>query len=311
MAVPSPLFVHFGLDRGVSCSAIVTLNDETYLSVGTTGGNCRLFSLTNHLHVATVYDDLNKRSIVAVGQFSENCIFLHIRAYKILVLSVNENSKVLNFNITKSIRTEYYGFCGAFRDKSNFFCPMYKNDKCKINIYSDISEESSEVEFSDNRCSLMATSVTNNGYLICGFDDGNTRIVDISDLTIKHEKQLYSDSIFSCASFANMFAISSVKPPIMLCKCDGEITVEKEIMYPQKAGGCSSLCFSECGKMLASGYWNGTVRINSVKTGKIRAFLDFHSEIINFLHWNQVNKRRLLFVCSKDAKLSMWNLHND
>lgn len=38
--------------------------------------------------------DPNGRSIVAVGQFTKDCIFMHIRAYAIVLLSVDKVSKV-------------------------------------------------------------------------------------------------------------------------------------------------------------------------------------------------------------------------
>lgn len=52
---PIPLFVHYGFAGGVSCSAIVSINDELQLAVGTTRGKCTLFSPRTHLLTSTVY----------------------------------------------------------------------------------------------------------------------------------------------------------------------------------------------------------------------------------------------------------------
>ncbi|KAL3985803.1 WD domain G-beta repeat family protein [Acanthocheilonema viteae] len=313
MKKPIPLFVHYGFTGGVSCCAIVSVNDEPQLAVGSTYGKCILFSPRTHLRASTVYVDPNDRSIVAVGQFTNDCIFVHIRAYAIVLLSVDKASKALNFCFTRIIQTEFYGFCGAFCYTFQLFCPFLQADKCLIGVFAGVTEEMSRVWSPDDDAStFMAFSILDNGYLACGFETGEIKVVNVGDFSTIDKIKLFPKPILACASFANMLAVSSVKPPLMLINVttDG-ITIQKEILFPQKAGGCSSLCFSNCGKELASGYWNGTVRVNSVRTGAIRAVLDFHSEVINYLCWTKIDDQRLLFVCSKDTKLSIWNLYND
>ncbi|EJD76614.1 hypothetical protein LOAG_16490 [Loa loa] len=313
MGKPIPLFVHYGFAGGVSCSAIVSVNDEPHLAVGTTNGKCTLYSPRTHLRTSTVYVDSNGRSIVAVGQFIKDCVFVHIRAYAIVLLAVNKASKILSFCSTRTIQTEFYGFCGAFCHASQLFCPLLQTGKCLIGVFTNTTEQMSRVWFpDDNASTLMACSISDNGYLACGFETGEIKVVNVEDFSVIDKRKLFPEPILACASFVNKLAVSSVKSPLILVNVRmNEITVEKEILFPQKAGGCSSLTFSNCGKELVSGYWNGTVRINSVKTGTIRAVLDFHSETISCLFWTKIDSQRLLFVCSKDAKLSIWNLYND
>ncbi|CAG9533091.1 unnamed protein product [Cercopithifilaria johnstoni] len=313
MKKPIPLFVHYGFAGGVSCSAMICINDEPQLAVGTTYGKCILFSSRTHLSTSTIYVDPNDRSIVAVGQFTKDCIFIHIRAYAIVLLSVDKASKELNFCFTRIIQTEFYGFCGAFCHKCQLFCPFLQDDKCLIGVFAGITEPMSRIWSPDDDArNFMAFSISDDGYLACGFETGEIKVVNVENFSIIDEKKLFPEPILACASFANTLAVSSVKSPLMVINVttDG-ITVEKEILFTQKAGGCSSLAFSNCGKELASGYWNGTVRINSVRTGAIRAVLDFHSETINYLCWTKTDGQRLLFVCSRDTKLSIWNLYND
>ncbi|VIO98906.1 Uncharacterized protein BM_BM2125 [Brugia malayi] len=280
MRKPLPLFVHYGFAGGISCSAIVSVNNEPYLAVGTTNGKCELYSPRTHLRTSIIYIDPNNRSVAAVGQFTKDCLFVHIRAYAIILVSVDKASK---------------------------------NSKCLIGVFTDETEQMSRFWSPDDDAStFMAFSISNNGYLACGLETGKIKVVNVEDFSVIGEKKLFPEPVLACASFANTLAVSSVKSPLVLVTVRiNEIVVEKEILFPQKAGGCSSLSFSNCGKELASGYWNGTVRVNSVKTGAIRAVLDFHSEIINCLCWTKIDGQRLLFVCSKDTKLSIWNLYND
>uniref|UniRef100_A0A8R1Y5H7 WD_REPEATS_REGION domain-containing protein n=1 Tax=Onchocerca volvulus TaxID=6282 RepID=A0A8R1Y5H7_ONCVO len=312
MKKPIPLFVHYGFLGGVSCSAIVSIDNESHLAVGTTYGKCTLFSPRTHLCTSTIYIDPNDRSVVSVGQFTKDCIFIHIRAYAILLFSVDRTSKILSFCLTRTIPTEFYGFCGAFCHRFQLFCPFLQNDKCLIGVFAGITEQISRVWSLDDATAFMAFAISDNGYLACGFETGDVKIVNIEDFSIIDEKKLFSEPVLACALFANTLAVSSVKSPLILIniRMNG-ITNDKEILFPQKAGSCSSLSFSNSGRELASGYWNGTVRINSVKTGAIRAILDFHFETINYLCWTKIDNQRLLFVCSKDTKLSIWNLYND
>ncbi|VDK78045.1 unnamed protein product [Litomosoides sigmodontis] len=309
---PIPLFVHYGFAGGVSCSAVVSVNDELQLAVGTTRGKCILFSLRTHLLTSTIYVDPNQRSVVAVGQFM-NCIFVHIRAYAVILLSEDKVSEVLNFRFARIIKTEFYGFCGSFCYASQLFCPFVQAEKCLIGVFTGVTEEMSRVWTPDNEAgTLMTFSISNSGYLAYGFETGEIKVVNVGDFSVIDEKKIFPEPILAAATFADTLAVSSVKPPLMVINmATGGITVEKEILFPRKAGGCSSLSFSNSGRELASGYWNGTVRVNSVRTGAIRAVLDFHSETINCLCWTKVDGRRLLFVCSKDTKLSIWNLYND
>uniref|UniRef100_A0A0R3RPZ8 WD_REPEATS_REGION domain-containing protein n=1 Tax=Elaeophora elaphi TaxID=1147741 RepID=A0A0R3RPZ8_9BILA len=313
MKKPIPIFVHYGFAGGVSCSAIVSVYDENQLAVGTTHGKCILFSPRTHLRTSIAYVDSDGRSIVAVGQFTKDHIFIHVRAYAIVLLSVDKASEILNFCPTRMIQTEFYGFCGSFCHASQLFCPLLQADKCLVGVFAGVTEQMSRVwSPDDNTSTFMAFSVSDNGYMTCGFETGEIKVVNIDDFLVIDQKKVFPEPVLACASFANILAVSSVKPPLMLISVEMDrITIEKEILFPHKAGGCSSLSFSSCGKELASGYWNGTVRINSVRTGAIRAVLDFHSETINDLCWTKTDGQRLLFVCSKDTKLSIWNLYND
>lgn len=308
---PDPLFVHYGFDGGASCSAIVTIADESHLAVGTVQGKCTLFSPKTHMRTATLYEDRDNRSIVAVGQFSKGSLFVHIRAHAILILSADNISKDVGFQIVRTILTDFYGFCGACCNRMHLFYPLFQENRCLVSVAIDSSEQTVLVEPSANNC-LMAIAASDNEYLACGFEDGNVKIMDTKNFAVTVEKKIFSGPILSCAVSGNKMAVSSVKPPLKMFDIEEKKIFDgKDVFFPQKAGGCSAVSFSRCGKKLASGYWDGSVRVHSVNTGAIRAVLCFHLETINSLHWDRIDDRRLLFVCSKDTKLSIWNLYGD
>lgn len=59
---------------------------------------------------------------------------------------------------------------------------------------------------------------------------------------------------------------------------------------------------------MASSYWDGTIRIHSVKSSKVLAVIDFHKNTVDYLDWHIVNGEKLLFANCKDGSLSIWNL---
>uniref|UniRef100_A0A0M3IQU7 ANAPC4_WD40 domain-containing protein n=1 Tax=Ascaris lumbricoides TaxID=6252 RepID=A0A0M3IQU7_ASCLU len=124
--------------------------------------------------------------------------------------------------------------------------------------------------------------------------------------------ELFRDVALACATYNDFIAVSSVASPFRILRLEEAKLIEyRSISYPSSARGCGSLCFSPCGKQIVSGFWDGSVRVHSLRTGNLRALLTLHSSAINFLNWSIVNRKRLLFVCGEDSRLSIWNLHKD
>uniref|UniRef100_A0A0M3IVF5 CNH domain-containing protein n=1 Tax=Ascaris lumbricoides TaxID=6252 RepID=A0A0M3IVF5_ASCLU len=92
---PKPDYVHYSLNETIKCCAPILLFDEYFLIIGTSNGNCCLFNFESNMQIATVYADKERRQIIAVGQTSDICLFLHIRAFAILSIRATKNKKVL------------------------------------------------------------------------------------------------------------------------------------------------------------------------------------------------------------------------
>lgn len=67
------------------------------------------------------------------------------------------------------------------------------------------------------------------------------------------------------------------------------------------------------GKIVASGGWDGRVRVFGWKSLKPLAVLDFHKESVQFVRFSGANlcgKGMLLASCSKDKTVSLWSLYS-
>uniref|UniRef100_A0A0N5AVI8 WD_REPEATS_REGION domain-containing protein n=1 Tax=Syphacia muris TaxID=451379 RepID=A0A0N5AVI8_9BILA len=335
MSVPAPVFIHHGFFGGACCSCILVVDDSSYLVIGSVRGACKVFSTISQLPVLTAYDDPEHRSIISVGQIKANYLFVHIRSYGVLLLRFYKDLHDLKFETEKLLITKHYGFCRTISYSGCVYIPLYdeRRSEVKENLHCQETknpvkivdehwdEQNLDINFDDgkSRGMLMSLSVidrtgSNNKFLVCCFEEGSLALMDIrlKKLIQLASVRAFEETILACSVFANSIAVSSVKNVIKLYRI-GESTMihEKSVPYPSEVGGCGSLCFSPCGKFLASGYWDGSIRVHSVKSQKLRVVVDFHKDTIDFLDWHLVSGKRLLFACCKDGSLSMWNLFKD
>ncbi|KHN88627.1 hypothetical protein Tcan_16443 [Toxocara canis] len=275
---PKADYVHFSLRGAFKCCTPVQLFDEYFLAVGTSNGVCSLFKFQSNTHAAVVYEDEEERQIMALGQIGNDDIFVHVRAFAVLLIRVTKSKKALSFEIANKWPTAHYGFCRTIASASDLVMPC---DNTKLKVVS-VNDDEKTIDFSSpdlKECGVLTCFclfVPN--LLVLGFEKGALAVFDMQESHCMQKAPLEKGML-------QFFLIS--------------------------ARGCESLCFSPCGKQLASGYWDGSVRIHSVRTGNVRVLVNLHSSLITYLCWASVHRKRLLFICSEDMRLSIWNLHKD
>ncbi|VDM47904.1 unnamed protein product [Toxocara canis] len=249
---------------------------------------------------------------MALGQIGNDDIFVHVRAFAVLLIRVTKSKKALSFEIANKWPTAHYGFCRTIASSSDLVMPC---DNTKLKVVSANDDEKT-IDFSSpdlKECGVLTCFclfVPN--LLVLGFEKGALAVFDMHESHCMQKEELFDEPVLACASHGDCVALSSVKSPFKILRLENKKLIEQHsISYPQSARGCESLCFSPCGKQLASGYWDGSVRIHSVRTGNVRVLVNLHSSLITYLCWASVHRKRLLFICSEDMRLSIWNLHKD
>lgn len=316
-ALPEPVFVHYGFDKGASCSSFVTIDDQTFLAVGSSSGQCAVYSTTTHLRIARIYEDSEGRSVVGVGQICDAVLFVHVRAYAVLCFRLHVYEKEhMKFQLEHRYLTDHYGFCRATSLEGHLFIPMHKDEKSTLKVVENENEWIVNVVIEEKKrnATLMHVCISREGYAVCCFEDGAVNIVDwsLGKSSVLCSEKVFPEAALTSATYESLIAVSSVKSPIKLFLIQSsKFTEKREINFPFGVGGCASLCFSPCGKFLASGYWDGSVRVHSVKSRAVKVVLSFHSNTINFLNWAPVDGKRFLCASSKDHSVTIWNLQND
>ncbi len=66
-------------------------------------------------------------------------------------------------------------------------------------------------------------------------------------------------------------------------------------------------------KILVLACWDGKIRVYSVKSSKLLAVLDYHSESVQCLEFShqKIDGKWLFAVEGKDGKVSLWTIYND
>uniref|UniRef100_A0A915BBK9 Anaphase-promoting complex subunit 4-like WD40 domain-containing protein n=1 Tax=Parascaris univalens TaxID=6257 RepID=A0A915BBK9_PARUN len=306
-----PDYVHYSLNEIIKCCATICLFDENFLLIGTSNGYCRLLNFESMIEIADVYEDEERRQIISVGRTSDVSLFVHIRAFAVLSIRVIKSKKGWSFEVMNKFSTAHYGFCRTLPLASGLLIPS-NNAEVKITHGSNervIALRSSEFQVVGTLSCLCAITPS---HVLLGFDSGIVALFDIDKSRCLDKLELFRDVTLACATYEDFIAVSSVASPFRILRLEEAKLIEyRSVSYPSSARGCGSLCFSPCGKQVVSGFWDGSVRVHSLRTGNLRALLTLHSSAVNFLSWSIVNRKRLLFVCGEDSKLSIWNLHKD
>ncbi|VDK49232.1 unnamed protein product [Anisakis simplex] len=309
---PEPDYVHFSSNSSIKCCQPVHINNEYFLLIGNHVGVCSLFSLQSNTIIATVHEDKEERQIVGVGQIENGDLFIHIRSYEVLRIRAKKSIRnILSFDVVNKWSTSYCGFCAAI---SCTFGLLIPSDMAQLKLIKGDSEQIIDLCSNElKNCGTLtcfATILSN--FILSGFENGTLAVTDIESSDLIDKVEAFRKPILASAVHSNYIVVSSVASPLKTFHLDDNKLIElNSIPFPQTARGCGSLCFSPCGKLVASGYWDGSVRVHSLRSGKIRACITLHSNLINHLCWCNVETTRILFVASDDCKLSIWNLHKD
>ncbi|MFH4982773.1 hypothetical protein AB6A40_009482 [Gnathostoma spinigerum] len=309
-----PVFVHYGCESGAACCCRLEFDEDEYLVVGTLCGMVYMFNPIDQTSVSAQKVDKQSRQVMAVGQYSADILFVHIRTFALIQMKLMKKEKKIYMEVVRKYDTDHYGFCSAVYYENIFYIPMNANDTNALKRIGENDEYIIDLSSSENEKTgnLMTLCAMGNDLLSCCFEDGSICVVDTNQRRVLSKAKLFPEIILSSAYFNSRLVVSSVQSPLKILYWTGERTeVESEILYPPSSGGCSAVCISPCKRMIGTGYWDGSIRIHSTKTGKIRAYIKFHETTIHSLSWESICGRRLLLCCCKDKTLSIWNPFKD
>jgi WD40 repeat protein len=92
-----------------------------------------------------------------------------------------------------------------------------------------------------------------------------------------------------------------------LTACQGQTASSNNVPPPKKSSpGIFGVGFSDNGRLIATGNFNGTVKLWDVSTGRVERTLDGHTDLVYkgvFSH-----DAKILASCSRDGKIKIWDV---
>ena len=206
------------------------------------------------------------------------------------------------------------GFCGA--------CVVKLEDKPLISIPSStqsavdvVSMETKGTSFSlaaqDNHGMCMDmkfTEIDSKPYLLIAYEDGLMALWDLKTQAMVSELQAHSDSVmcFDYSNALNRGVSGSVDEKLCVWSISPDTTLTRVKDFNITNPGVNCMKFRPDSKIVATGGWDGHVRIFSGKKQTPLAVLAYHKASILSVAFAADNT---LAVGSKDATISIWNVY--
>lgn len=316
---PDPIFIlrqHIGEVTSLNFVDDLIKDSETNpkLLSGSTTGEVFLWDLKT-FRVNDKLEAHEKKSVLWVGSFKNN-IISQGRDGIVNIWNHNEGE----WKITGSIPAPTIGFC-----------------QCDIsrlkNLIAVPGEKCYQVDLFDlETCSLMTTLIPNSpetygmcicikwvmsdNHLICGYENGKIILWDIDQSKEMSHLVCHKEPVFGL-DFDNQIkqgiSCSAEEDLCVFSMQDFPHLVEKNhISLPTT--GASSVAVRQDSKIVASGGWDGTIRVFSWKTMKPLVYLNFHKATINCLKFYDGKSQKhskLLAAGSKDKRITLWSLYRD
>ncbi|XP_021355416.1 guanine nucleotide-binding protein subunit beta-like protein 1 [Mizuhopecten yessoensis] len=148
----------------------------------------------------------------------------------------------------------------------------------------------------------------NDSQLVIGYEDGSVALWDIRTFTMVDKCSLYPESIM-CVNYNSQVkkgAAGSVDERLVTFSLTSDSKIETGREMKATNPGFNQTLFRRDGKILATGGWDGNVRLFSGKSLKPLAVLTYHKESVQALAFSTDS---ILACGSKDQHISLWDVY--
>ncbi|RMX47933.1 hypothetical protein pdam_00005379 [Pocillopora damicornis] len=265
---PDPLYVLRGTEAALNVVKFApkSVREEGLLLSGSAKGIISLWNLKTK-RSEIILDGHDGHAILAADFHPCGNVISHGRDGYLRIWQCSEGRK----EVVNSITAPFLGFCQ--------FCVLLRGYKSHWIGLPSASNSQVNIHDLESKEILFALKPDNGKSLVLCMD------VDKEDLRIVS------------GSAGSKLCVSSVTP-------QHSITVEKEIEL--KNPGIASVKIRKDRKILATGGWDGRIRIYSWKTLKPLAYLSYHTQTINTVDFSEdlCDHGQLLAAGGKDSRIS-------
>jgi len=228
--------------------------------------------------------------------------------------------------VVNSMTAPFLGFCqfGILpRGYESHWIALPASKQSQVNVLDLDSKEilfslKPENEKSLGMCmclSMIASPTTDKPLLITGYENGQLLLWDVMAEKVLTRSLVHSESVLCMDVDKEKLQIVSGSVDNKLCvsSITSEYTISIDKQIELKNPGIASIKIrKDCG-ILATGGWDGRLRIYNRRKLTPLAYLSYHTDTVNALDFsdNFSSHGQLLAAGGKDARISLWSLYND
>jgi len=320
---PDPIYVFRGTGAAISVLKFVpkSVRDEGLLLSGSVKGTINLWNLKTKRTELTL-NGHDGHGILAADFIPCGKVISHGRdGYLKTWLCCEGRSEAVN-----SVPASFLGFCqfGILpRGPDSHWIALPSSKQSQVTILDLNSKEilftlKPVNEKSSGMCmclSLFNSPKTDKPLLAAGYENGHVLLWDVMEEKMLCKNTVHAESVLCMDVDKQNLQIVSGSADSKLCvsSITSGCTLTKDKEFELKNPGIASVKIRKDCKILATGGWDGRLRIFNWKKFSPLAYLNYHTDTINAVDFSDdlPGCGQLLSAGGKDARISLWSLYNE
>ncbi|XP_020619135.1 guanine nucleotide-binding protein subunit beta-like protein 1 isoform X2 [Orbicella faveolata] len=320
---PDPIYVLRGTEAAINVLKFAprSVREDGLLLSGSVKGTVNLWNLKTKRTEMTL-DGHDGQGILAADFHPCGRVISHGRDGYVRTWQCSEGRA----EVVNSITAPFLGFCQFCilpRGYESHWIALLASNQSQVNILDLDSKEilfslKPENEKSLGMCmclSMITSPTTDKPLLITGYENGQLVLWDIMAAKVLTRSPAHSESVLCMdvdkeklqivsGSADNKLCVSSITP---------EYTLSVDRQIELKNPGVASVKIRKDCRILATGGWDGRLRIYNWRKLTPLVYLSYHADTVNAVDFseNLSSHGQLLAAGGKDARITLWSLYND
>ncbi|XP_067034225.1 guanine nucleotide-binding protein subunit beta-like protein 1 isoform X2 [Acropora muricata] len=327
MAQPKPPPEPFYILRGTGAAINVlkfapkASTNEGLLMSGCVKGLINLWSLKTK-RTELVLDGHLGHAILSADFLPDGKVISHGRDGHLKIWQCCEGRS----NVVDSVPAPFLGFCQFSclrRGYKSTWIALPSSKQSQVDVLDLESKKilfslKSEDDKSTGMCmclSFFTIQTTDKPVLITGYENGQLLLWDVMEQKVMSTKTVHNETVLCMdVDKENLrFVSGSADNKLYVSSSTSNSTLEIDKEVELKNPGTASVNIRRDRKVLATGGWDGRIRIYNWKKLTPLAYLSYHTDTVNAVNFSDdlPGYGQILAAGGKDTRISLWSLYNE
>ncbi|KAK2574149.1 Guanine nucleotide-binding protein subunit beta-like protein 1 [Acropora cervicornis] len=207
-------------------------------------------------------------------------------------------------DVVDSVPAPFLGFC-------QFSCLR----RGKIQVHLDCFAIIQTITGMCMCLSFFTNQTTDKPVLITGYENGQLLLWDVMEQKVMSKKTVHNETVLCIdVDKENLrFVSGSADNKLYVSSSTSNSTLEIDKEVELKNPGTASVNIRRDRKVLATGGWDGRIRIYNWKKLTPLAYLSYHTDTVNAVNFSDdlPGYGQILAAGGKDTRISLWSLYNE